>query len=222
MPTRPPTINVAAAVKPRHIQLGEKARLDLTISGDAFIQHIEAPKFNFLPAFLAVPVHTETTPRLESNKIAVSMAWVYELIPQAVGEFSLSDVRFAYQGTDYFANPGSIRVSSADTYVDVSTRSTHQVKVSVDTSEPYLNAPVTYTFRYLYTAVAAHTGISNPATPDIPRFFGRGTPNAGTAHAANSRKNVLGRGTRPQAISTENRTDCHQTGYIGASDPTRT
>ena len=171
MPARPPTINVAAAVKPRHIQLGEKARLDLTISGDAFINHIEAPKFNFLPAFLAVPLHTETTPRLESSKIAVSIAWAYELIPQAVGDFSLSDVQFAYQGSDYFANPGSIRVSSADTYVDVSTRSTHQVKVSVNTSEPYLNAPLTYTFRYLYTAVLPTQESPTPRLPTFPDFF---------------------------------------------------
>ena len=80
-------INVAAVVRPRHIQFGEKARLDLTISGETFIKHIEAPQFNFLPAFLAVPLHSETTPRLEANKIAVSMAWAYELIPQAIGDF---------------------------------------------------------------------------------------------------------------------------------------
>ena len=151
--TQPPAINVAAVVAPRSIQLGEKARLDLTISGDTFIKHIEAPKFNFLPEFLAVPLHSETTPRLEADKIAVSMAWAYDLIPQAVGDFSLSDVRFAYQGTTYFANPGSIRVSRADTYHDPSTGSIHQVEVEVDTAEPYLNAPVIYTFRYLYTAV---------------------------------------------------------------------
>ncbi|MCG9131742.1 BatD family protein [Candidatus Poribacteria bacterium] len=169
--TRAPAINVAAAVKPRHIQLGEKARLDLTISGDAFIKHIETPKFNFLPEFLAVPLHTETTPRLESNKIAVSMAWAYELIPQTVGDFSLPDVHFAYQGSDYFANPGSIRVSSADTYVDVSTRSIHQVEVSVDTTKPYLNAPLTYTFRYLYTAVLPTQESPTPRLPEFPNFL---------------------------------------------------
>ena len=171
VPTRSPAINVAAAVKPRHIQLGEKARLDLTISGDAFIKHIGAPKFNFLPAFLAVPLHTEIIPRLESNKIAVSMAWAYELIPQAVGDFSLSDVQFAYAGSDYFANPGSIRVSSTDTYVDVSTRSTHQVKATVDTAEPYLNAPLTYTFRYLYTAVLPTQESPTPRLPAFPDFL---------------------------------------------------
>ena len=82
-------INVAAVVKPRHIQFGEKARLELTISGDTFIKHIKAPRFNFLPAFLAVPLDSETVPRLKSDKIAVSMAWIYELIPQAVGDFTL-------------------------------------------------------------------------------------------------------------------------------------
>ena len=174
--TQPSAINVAAAVKPRHIQLGEKARLDLTISGDAFIKHIETPKFNFLPEFLAVPLHTETIPRLESNKIAVSMAWAYELIPQTVGNFSLSDVRFAYQGANYFANPGAIRVSSADTYVDVSTRSTHQVEVSVDTSKPYLNAPLTYTFRYLYTAVLPTQESPTPRLPTFPDFLVEALP----------------------------------------------
>lgn len=163
-------INVAAVVSPRHIQFDERARLDLTISGETFINHIEAPQFNFLPAFLAVPLHSETTPRLEADKIAVSMAWAYELIPQAIGDFALSDIRFAYQGTPYFANPGSIRVSGTDTYVDVSTNAIHQVAAEVDTSEPYLNAPLTYTFRYLYTAVLPTREFPTPLLPSLPDF----------------------------------------------------
>ena len=169
--TQSQEINVAAVVSPRHIQFGETARLNLTISGDTFIKHIKAPQFNFLPAFLAVPLHSETTPRLESNKIAVSMAWVYELIPQAVGDFALSDVRFAYQGNSYFANPGSIRVSGADTYVDVSTNAIHQVEAEVDTSQPYINAPFTYTFRHLYTTVLPTRESPTPRLPTFPDFF---------------------------------------------------
>ncbi len=169
--TQSQEINVAAVVSPRHIQFGEKARLDLTISGDTFITHIEAPQFNFLPAFLAVPLHSETTPRLEANKISVSMAWAYELIPQAIGDFTLSDIRFAYQGTPYFANPGSIRVSGADTYKDVSTNAIHQIEAKVDTSEPYLNAPLTYTFRYLYTAVLPTRASPTQRLPAFSDFF---------------------------------------------------
>ena len=164
-------VNVAAVVNPRQIQIDEKARLDLILSGDTIITHIEAPKFNFLPAFLAVPLHSETTPRLESDKIAVSMAWAYELIPQTIGDFSLSDVRFAYQDNTYFANPGSIRVSGADTYTDVSTRSVHQVEAEVSTAEPYLNAPLTYTFRYLYTAVLPTQASPTPQLPAFPDFL---------------------------------------------------
>ncbi len=164
-------INVAAVINPRYIQLGEKARLDLTISGDTFIKHIEAPKFNFLPDFLAVPLHSETTPRLKADKIAVSMAWAYELIPQAVGDFRLSDVQFAYQGSTYFANPGSVRVGRADTYQDPSTGSIHRVEAEVDTGEPYLNAPFTYTFRYLYTAVLPTRESPTPRLPEFRGFF---------------------------------------------------
>ena len=164
-------INVAAVVSPRHIQFGEKARLDLTISGETFIKHVEVPQFNFLPAFLAMPLRSETTPRLESNKIAVSMAWAYELIPQAVGDFALSDVRFAYQGNSYFANPGSIRVSGADTYVEVSTNAIHRVEAEVDTSQPYINAPFTYTFRHLYTTVLPTRESPTPRLPTFPDFF---------------------------------------------------
>ena len=165
------TINVAAVVKPRDIQLGEKARLELTISGDTFIKHIKAPKFNFLPAFLAVPLHSETVPHLKSDKIAVSMAWIYELVPQAIGEFTLSDIRFDYQGSLYFANPGSIRVSGIDTYQDALTGSIHQVEVEVDTAKPYLNAPFTYTFRYLYTAVLPTRQSPTPHLPEFRDFF---------------------------------------------------
>ena len=164
-------IHVAAVVKPRYIQLGEKARLDLTISGETFIKHIEAPKFNFLPDFLAVPLDSETTPRLEADKIAVSMAWAYELIPQAVGDFALPDVRFAYQGGTYFANPGSVRVGHVDTYEDPSTGSIHKVETEVDTAEPFLNSPFTYTFRYLYTAVLPTRASPTPRLPEFRGFF---------------------------------------------------
>ena len=170
-PATDATVNVAAVVKPRHIQLGEKARLELTISGDTFIKHIKAPTFNFLPAFLAVPLHSETVPRLASDKIAVSMAWVYELIPQAVGNFTLSDIRFAYQDALYFANPGSIRVSGSDTYQDALTGGVHQVEVEVDTDTPYLNAPLQYTFRYLYTAVLPTRESPSPRLPEFRDFF---------------------------------------------------
>ena len=160
-------INVAAVVEPRYIQLGEKARLDLTISGDTFIKDIEAPTFDFLPDFLAVPLHSETRPQLKADKIAVSMAWAYELIPQAAGDFRLSDVQFAYQGSTYFANPGTVRVGRVDSYQDPSTGSIHRVEAEVDTAEPYLNAPFTYTFRYLYTAVLPTQ--ASP-TPELPLF----------------------------------------------------
>ena len=166
-----PVINVAAVVKPRYIQLGEKARLELTLSGDAFIEHIKAPMFNFLPAFLAVPLHSETLPHLKSDKIAVSMAWVYELIPQAVGDFTLSDIQFDYQGSLYFANPGAIRVSGTDTYQEALTGGVHQVEVEVETSAPYINAPFTYTFRYLYTVTLPTRESPTPRLPEFRDFF---------------------------------------------------
>ncbi len=162
-----PTVNIAAVIKPRHIQFGEKARLELTISGNTHIQHIKTPKFNFLPAFLAVPIHSQTIPQLEADKIAVSMAWIYELIPQAVGDFALSDIRFAYQDNLYFANPGSIRVTGADTYHEASTGGVHRIEVQVDTEKPYLNAPFNYTFRYLYTTVLP---TRDTLTPRLPTF----------------------------------------------------
>ena len=169
--TTPPVVNVAAVVKPRHIQFGEKALLELSISGDTFIKHIEAPKFNFLPAFLAVPLHSETVPQLKSDKIAVSMAWVYELIPQTVGNFALSDIRFDYQGNFYIANPGSIRVSGTDTYQETLTGGVHQVEAEIGTANPYLNAPLTYTFRYRYTTVLPTRESPTPRLPVFPNFL---------------------------------------------------
>ena len=165
-----PAVDVSAIVKPRHIQFGEKARLELTISGDTFIKHIKAPKFNFLPAFLAVPLHSETLPQLKSDKIAVSMAWVYELIPQNVGDFALSNIRFDYHGDTYFANPGSIRVSGTDTYREALTGGVHQVEVEVDTSKPYIKAPLTYTFRYRYTLILPTQGSPTPRLPAFSNF----------------------------------------------------
>ncbi len=164
----PPNVDVTAVVKPRHIQSTEKATLELSISGTTFLEHIEAPTFNFLPAFIAVPLRSTTTPRLEADKIAVSMAWFYELIPQKTGDFSLSDIRFSYQGTPYFANPGTVRVSAADTYVDATTGGTHTTEAKVTSQNPYLNQAVIYTFRYLYTTILPTADAPTPTFPQFP------------------------------------------------------
>jgi len=109
--------------------------------------------------------------RLVENKIAVSMAWAYELIPQKVGDFALSDIRFSYQGTPYFANPGTIRVTGTDTYMDVSTGGIHQVQAAVDTPNPYHNAAVTSTFRYPYPPVLPTRASPTPSLPAFPGFL---------------------------------------------------
>ena len=164
-------IDVTAVVSPRDIQFSEKANLELMISGNALIEHIDAPLFNFLPAFLAVPTHSSTTPRLEGDNIAVSKTWAYELIPQRIGDFALSDIRFSYQGTPYFANPGSIRVNGEHTYRDISTGGIHRVEAEVTPSNPYLNQAVTYTFRYLYTTVLPTLESPSATLPELSGFF---------------------------------------------------
>lgn len=146
-------VKVEAVVKPRHIQFNEKATLELTISGNTLMKHIGAPTFNFLPDFLAVPLPSKTTPRLIDNKVAVTLAWAYELIPQKIGEIALSDVRFSYQGVPYFANPGKIIVGAVDTYVSTSTGGIHKVQAKVNNPKPFQNEAIEYRFRYLYTTV---------------------------------------------------------------------
>ena len=146
-------VKVEASVTPRHIQLNERATLELKISGNTLMKHIGAPSFNFLPNFLAVPLHSKTTPRLVDNRLTVAMAWVYELIPQRIGEVALSDVRFSYQGVPYNANPGIITVGSVDSYIDAATDGIHTVEATISNSRPYLNQAIEYQFRYLYTTV---------------------------------------------------------------------
>ncbi len=160
-------VKVAAVVTPRHIQLNEKATLKLTISGNTQMQHIGSPTFNFLPNFLAVPLHSKTTPRLVDDKIAVTMAWAYELIPQKIGEIALSDVQFSYQGVPYLANPGKIVVAAVDTYVNDSTGGIHKVQVKISKKKPYLNEAIEYRFHYLYTTVLPTL---DPLTPSLPEF----------------------------------------------------
>ena len=160
-------VKVEATVTPRHIQLNEKATLELTISGNTQMKHIGSPTFNFLPDFLAVPLHSKTTPRLIDDKIAVTMAWAYELIPQKIGEIALSDVQFSYQGVPYLANPGKIIVGAVETYVNNTTGGIHKVQAEVSNQKPYLNEAIEYRFRYLYTTVLPTL---EPLTPSLPEF----------------------------------------------------
>lgn len=162
-------IEVTAVVSPRFIQFNEKATLELTISGKTQINHIGSPQFSFLPHFLAVPLESNTTPRLVDDKVAVTMAWVYELIPQKIGEVALPDISFLYQGIPYLANPGKIIVGAADTYHNISTGGVHKVVAEVDNHKPYINEGIEYRFSYLYTTVLP---TEEPPTPSLPNFNG--------------------------------------------------
>ncbi|MDE0314937.1 MAG: BatD family protein [Candidatus Poribacteria bacterium] len=170
-------VKVAAVVTPRHIQFNEKATLELTISGNAQMKHIGSPTFNFLPDFLAVPLHSKTTPRLIDDKIAVTMAWAYELIPQKIGEIVLSDVQFSYQGVPYLANPGKIIVAAVDTYVNNTTGGIHKVQIKVSNPKPYLNEAIEYRFRYLYTTVLPSLEPLIPSLPEFTNFLVEELPN---------------------------------------------
>lgn len=164
-------VKVEASVTPQHIQLNERATLKLKISGNTLMKHIEAPSFNFLPNFLAVPLHSKTTPRLVEDKLTVSMSWIYELIPQKVGEVALPDVRFSYQGLPYNANPGIITVGSVDKYIDTATDGIHTVEATVNNKKPYLNEAIEYHFRYLYTTVLPTRESPSYALPTLTGFL---------------------------------------------------
>lgn len=164
-------VQVAAAISPRHIQFNEKATLELTISGSTQMKHIGTPTFDFLPDFLAVPLHSKTTTFLVDNKIAVKMAWFYELIPQKVGKIALSDIQFLYHGVPYIANPGAIIVSAVDTYRHTVTGGIHKIDAKISNSKPYQNEAIEYEFRYLYTTVLPTMEPITHILPKFPEFF---------------------------------------------------
>ncbi len=181
-------VKVEASVTPRHIQLNERATLELKISGNTLIKHIGSPSFNFLPNFLAVPLRSKTIPRLVDDRLTVSMAWIYELIPQKVGEVALSDVRFSYQGVPYNANPGIITVGSVDRYIDTATDGIHKVEATVSNSKPYLNQAIEYQFRYLYTTVLPTRASPSYVLPTLSDFLVEELPdNASTTTRINGR-----------------------------------
>ncbi len=162
-------IEVTAVVSPRYIQYNEKATLELTISGKTQLNHIGSPQFNLLPNFLAVPLDSGTIPRLVDDKVTVTMGWVYELIPQKIGEIALPDISFLYQGVPYIANPGKIIVASTDTYHNTSTGGIHKVVAEVENQKPYIHEGIEYRFRYLYTTILPT--VESP-TPSLPNFNG--------------------------------------------------
>ncbi|MCG9128473.1 BatD family protein [Candidatus Poribacteria bacterium] len=160
-------VTVAAVITPRNIQINERARLDLKMSGKTLIGEIGQPTFNFLPNFLAVPLPTKTTPRLIEDKVAVEMEWSYELIPQKIGKIELSEVEFTYQNTNFFANPGTIIVGAVDTFKDTSTGGIHRVHAEVSNKNPYIYEPIEYKFRYLFSTVLPT--VESP-TKTLPSF----------------------------------------------------
>ena len=171
-------VNVSATVKPQQIHLNERATLQVTISGQTQLKHIQPPVLELLPEFIATYARLSDQYRWRENGISPSITWSYELIPQKTGKFTLKKIRVRYDGKTYVADALSVTVLpplkkqveqkvAPNSFTDALSGSTHKIEAFVDKTRPYVNEQVTYIFRHLYT-----TQLPSSDSPKLPSMSG--------------------------------------------------
>lgn len=169
---------MSATVKPQQIYLNERATLQVTISGQTQLKHIQPPVLELLPEFIATYAGVSDQYRWLENGISPLITWSYELIPQKTGKFTLKKIRVPYDGKTYVADTLSVTVlpplkkrveqkAAPNSFTDALSGSSHKIEAFVDKTRPYVNEQVTYVFRHLYT-----TQLPSSDSPKLPSMSG--------------------------------------------------
>ena len=180
-------IHVSAEVSPQQIHLDERSMLRVTISGKTRLKQLQPPQLELSPEFIVSYNDLSNQYQWNGDQISPSLTWSYELIPQKVGQFTLTGIRIPYGGKTYAAPPLYITIlpstqeptrskRAPNSFTDAFTKAIHKVSAFVDNPHPYVNEQITYTFRYLYTARLPSLDSPTYSLPSLTGFWTKKLP----------------------------------------------
>jgi len=118
---------------------------------------------------------------------SVSKIWSYSLIPQEEGSFTISDIALPFNGKNFQIQPITIivkskiqlqnqtgsqkRTWSRNMFNDPFYGGSQKIEASVDNQFPYIGEQITYTFRYLHTAIIPSVDFPKYQLPSMNQFW---------------------------------------------------
>jgi len=187
-------ISISAGVDRQSVTLSEYVVYTVTVRGDT--ADLPSPKLADIYGFKLYGSSTSKSVSMINGAVNVSVSYIYSLVPQTTGKFTIPPATVEYKGTTYYTDPIDVEVTVAKSIQNVnapasnagggrrrqpaSSSVTHRsdkekvfVKASVGKKTAYVNEKIIYTFVF-YTNVNL---LSNPAyePPAFTGFFNDGT-----------------------------------------------
>ena len=181
--------SVSATLTPDTIAVGQSGTFKITVSSNRRLEAIKPPELgSLLPSsFHAFYLGTQNQYNTINTQMSVSKTWSYSVIPQKEGSFTIPDIVFPLDGKNYQTRPITITVTpriqprnqtdpqkrtwSRNLFNDPFYGGTQKVEASIDNQSPYVGEQITYTFRYLHTAVLPSIDSPKYQSPPMNRFW---------------------------------------------------
>lgn len=181
--------SISVILDPEAIVVGQTAVLTITISSHQKLEEVKPPDFApLLPACFQISyLGTKKRYSFVNGQSSVLKIWSYSLIPQEEGSFTLSDFVLPFNGKSAQIKPVTITVtprsqlqdwtgSQKDTwsrsgFTDPFYGGAQKIEANIDKQSPFVGEQVTYTFRYLHTAIVPSVNVPKYQLPSMNQFW---------------------------------------------------
>jgi len=181
--------SISVIVAPEAIVVGQNAILTITISSHQKLEVVNPPDLApFLPASFQISyLGTKKRYSFVNEQSSVSKFWSYSLIPQEEGSFTLSDLVLPFNGKSTQIIPVTIIVRprsqlqdwtgsqkhtwSRSAFTDPFYGGLQKIEANVDKQSPFVGEQMTYTFRYLHTAIIPSVDVPKYQLPSMNQFW---------------------------------------------------
>ena len=181
--------SVSVTLTPETIAVGQNTTLTITISSHQQLEAMAPPNLgSFLPvSFQTSYLGTKNQYNNVNAQSSVSKIWSYSLIPQEEGSFTISDIALPFNGKNFQIQPITIivkskiqlqnqtgsqkRTWSRNVFNDPFYGGSQKIEASVDNQFPYIGEQITYTFRYLHTAIIPSVDFPKYQLPSMNQFW---------------------------------------------------
>ena len=181
--------SVSVTLTPETIAVGQNTTLTITISSHQQLEAMAPPNLgSFLPvSFQTSYLGTKNQYNNVNAQSSVLKIWSYSLIPQEEGSFTISDIALPFNGKNFQIQPITIivkskiqlqnqtgsqkRTWSRNVFNDPFYGGSQKIEASVDNQFPYIGEQITYTFRYLHTAIIPSVDFPKYQLPSMNQFW---------------------------------------------------
>ena len=181
--------SVSTIFTPETITVGQSGILTITVASHQPLGVVNPPDLgSCLPISLqASYLGMQNQYNIINTESSMSKIWVYSLVPWKEGSFTISGIVLLIDGKEFQTQPVTIIVTSKiqlRNQTDPQTRTGERslfndpfyggfqkIEANIDNQSPYVGEQITYTFRYLHTAIIPSVDSPKYQLPSMNQFW---------------------------------------------------